>query len=147
MGFPEQSSSECNDGLMLKMISILKNEAVRYVLVGGLSALVDYLSFVFLLYGTGTSLFLATSTSYVLGFAFNFFGHALITFRVHPTFQTAVKYATSAILNYGLSLAIMFTGITIFYSPEFWKVICFGVIAVNGFLIGRLWIFRENKQD
>jgi len=147
MACHEQSSSECNDVSMLKMISISKNEAIRYVLVGGLSALVDYLSFVFLLYGTGTSLFLATSMSYLSGFAFNFFGHALITFRVRPTFQTAVKYATSAILNYGLSLAIMFAGITIFYSPEFWKVICFGVIAVNGFLIGRLWIFRENKQD
>lgn len=126
--------------------SIQINQLLRFLVIGGISVVLDYLSFLFLLHAMNASLFLANSIAYIIGFAFNFFGHAFFTYQMKPGLYTAVKYTVTAIVNYGLSLGIIFIGILFFPSPEFWKFISICVIAINGFLMGRFWIFRHHES-
>ena len=126
--------------------SIQINQLLRFLVIGGISVVLDYLSFLFLLHAMNASLFLANSIAYITGFAFNFFGHAFFTYQMKPGIYTAVKYTVTAIVNYGLSLGIIFIGILFFQSPEFWKFISICVIAVNGFLMGCFWIFRHHES-
>jgi len=126
--------------------SIQINQLLRFLVIGGISVVLDYLSFLFLLNAMNASLFLVNSIAYITGFAFNFFGHAFFTYQMKPGLYTAVKYTVTAIVNYGLSLGIIFIGILFFPSPEFWKFISICVIAMNGFLMGRFWIFRHHES-
>ena len=126
--------------------SIQINQLLRFLVIGGISLVLDYLSFLFLLHAMNASLFLANSIAYITGFALNFFGHAFFTYQMKPGLYTAVKYTVTAIVNYGLSLGIIFIGILFFPSPEFWKFISICVNAINGFLMGRFWIFRHHES-
>ena len=129
------------------MKSISKSEGLRFILVGGSSVLIDYFSFLTLLYAVDSSLFFATSISYLLGFVVNFFGHALVTFRVSPKIGTLVRYIITALLNYSLCVLIVFGGMIILQFPELWKLVSFCIIAINGFFICRFWIFRDDNKN
>lgn len=120
-----------------------RNQFIKFLLIGGSSVVLDYYIFVFLLFTVNTSLFMANNFAYIISLVINFFGHSFFTYQIKPTFQIVIKFIFISIINYWISLAIILFGITFLQSPEFWKFISICVVTINGFLIGRFWIFRN----
>ena len=124
-----------------KLIKI--NQLFKFLMIGGFSVVVDCLIFVFLLHTVNTSLLVANSFAFITSLGLNFFGHSFYTYQKKPGLNNVIKYLIIAIVNYCLSLGIIFFGIHFFPSPEFWKLISIGFISINSYLIGRYWIFRH----
>lgn len=127
----------------LSKFDLKHSDFIRFINIGLLSACVDFFSFWFLIEKMQASLVIATSGSYCIAFFINFFGHSLVTFQIRPSFSSLIKFSVVVGLNYLLSLGVILIGNGFFPAPLLWKFIALGVIAINGFIFGKSWAFRQ----
>lgn len=114
-----------------------------YIFGGGVSAFIDLLV-TWLLLELDIWYIAAVSIGFFLGLLFNFIFHSKITFDAKISKSSIIKYALIVALNYFVMLAI----IIIFQhvldiSVLIGKIISLPVIALQGYLWGKYWIFHQ----
>ncbi len=120
----------------------------RFALVGGASALVDVL-LVFVCLRIGAAYPTAVSIGYLISLLFNFLAHKFFTFQQRLwTKGEFVRYLCLAAFNYIFTITLVSIGVEVFkISPMIAKVGSLPIIAVEGYALGRIWVFRPEKRD
>lgn len=126
-------------------------QLVRFVLVGGVSAVVDYGILQILMQLVGVQYSLAKAISFVFGTLTAYALNRRYTFRAEPSWRrfltTMAVYAVMFAVQWGL-----FTWVTAFLlgrgTSEFWAstigyVVGQGVATVTNFVVQRALIFRD----
>jgi len=84
----------------------------------------------------------AASCGFAVGLWLNFVGHSRVSFPSKRSMSMAMRFSTVTILNYLLTLALVAAGAHWLQSPMYGKVLSIPLVAVNGFLWGKYWVFK-----
>lgn len=120
----------------------MKRQFLIYVGVGVLSAIVDIGSMQALLW-LAVDHRIAVTAGFAVGLVFNYLCHERFTFHAKRSTATLVRFAVLVLMNYGLTLLCVQLGIALLDSVLAGKLVSLPIIAANGFLWGRYWIFRQ----
>jgi putative flippase GtrA len=113
-----------------------------FILVGGVSAFID-VGLMLGLMRIGVGYFLAAAMGFIASVALNYFLHATFTFGGAKTAHSAFRFASVVAMNLGLSLLFVELGQQLFSAPVFGKLISLPIVAVNGFLWSKHWVFKR----
>lgn len=120
----------------------LSRQFLVYLGGGVLSALAD-IGLMQLLLGAGLPLVLATSAGFAAGLLVNYAFHARITFGQLAGRASFLRYLCVVAANYLLTLALVGAGQHLLGSPLAGKLLSLPLVALNGFLLGKFWIFKR----
>lgn len=112
-----------------------------YVTGGVLCALVD-IGLMQLLLGTGFHHSAAASAGFAAGLLVNFAFHSGVTFNTSANPASFARYLCLVVLNYGLTLGCVALAQALAGNPLLGKILSLPLVAVNGFLLGKYWIFK-----
>jgi putative flippase GtrA len=121
---------------------MIRAQFLIYVGVGILSALID-IGIMQGLIVLGVDLRLAVTLGFATGLVFNYVCHQRITFKATTTTAaTLVRFSLVVAANYLLTMACVLAAVHWFDSALAGKLVSLPLVAVNGFLWGKYWIFR-----
>lgn len=113
-----------------------------YLTGGVLSALVDVGVLQWLI-GAALAPLLAASAGFVAGLGVNYLFHSRLTFRGAARSNASVaRYLTVVALNYLVTLAMVAVSLALFQQALPGKLLSLPLIAVNGYLLGKHWVFK-----
>lgn len=120
----------------------MRRQFFVYLVVGVLSALVDIGTMQVLLW-LGFDYRMAVTLAFAVGLVFNYLCHERVTFRARRSLGTLARFAVLVLVNYGLTLLCV--QLSVMYSGNVMpgKLVSLPLVAINGFLWGRYWIFRR----
>ena len=108
---------------------------------GVLSAVID-IGVMQLLINAGASAALATTAGFATGLVVNYVFHAKLTFQRSAVSANFIRYICLVAFNYGLTLACVAFADMLTGYPILGKLISLPLVAINGFLLGKYWIFK-----
>ncbi|MBN6071050.1 GtrA family protein [Aggregatibacter actinomycetemcomitans] len=116
---------------------------IIFLFVGSSSALVDigclYLFSKILLWNNELSISLA----FILGLVFNYFSHTYFTFQEKANVGNLVRYLILVLLNYINTIVLMYFLTELLHIDIIVaKVITLPFIAVNTFVISKVWVYK-----
>jgi putative flippase GtrA len=120
---------------------MIYRQFMLYILVGVVSAIIDIGTMQLLLTAEAGYL-LAVSVGFAVGLVFNYLAHQRLTFKARHSFATVWRYATVLLLNYGLTMLCVQISVLSLDSVLAGKLLSLPLVALNGFVLGRYWIFR-----
>jgi putative flippase GtrA len=123
---------------------MIARQFLVYVLVGVLSAVLDIGTMQSLLL-VGLGYPLAVSAGFVVGLLFNYVAHQRVTFKTTHSFRSVWRFAVLLLLNYGLTLACVEIGVQVLDSVLAGKLLSLPIVALNGFVLGRYWVFARTE--
>lgn len=108
---------------------------------GVLSAILD-IGVMQLLRALGTAVAIATTAGFATGLLINYAFHAKVTFQRDAVSANFIRYICLVAVNYGLTLVCVALAVKLGIDPVFGKLASLPVVAINGFVLGKYWIFR-----
>lgn len=125
--------------------ALLQNRFLVYVTGGVLSAAIDIGAMKLLLNG-GLPTIPATTIAFVVGLLFNYGYHARVTFAQagapNAGAGSFARYLCVVAANYVVTIALVSLGDALLGSPVAGKLVSLPVVAVVGYLLGKIWIFK-----
>jgi putative flippase GtrA len=112
-----------------------------YVTGGLLCALVD-VGLMQVLLKTGMHYASATTAGFAAGLLVNFAFHSRVTFEAAATPFSFARYMCVVALNYLLTMACVTLSIPLLGNPLYGKILSLPLVALNGFVLGKYWIFK-----
>lgn len=114
---------------------------VIYIGVGIICALID-IGLMQLLALFGAHFMVATTAGFAAGLVVNFLLHTHVTFSASYSHGALMRYLIVVAVNYALTLA----SVAIFHAwldmALLGKLLSLPLVAVNGYWLGKLWIYR-----
>lgn len=120
----------------------LTRQFIVYLVGGVLSALAD-IGVLQLLLMSGSPVVMAATAGFLSGLMVNYAFHAKVTFRQLSNRGSFLRYLCVVGVNYLLTIAVVSAAQHWFGSPLAGKLISLPLVALNGFLLGKLWIFKS----
>lgn len=127
------------------LAALLSRQFLVYVGGGVLCALIDIGLMQWLL-ARGCSAVTASSAGFGAGLVVNYAFHAKVTFSSFTSRRSLLRYLCVVALNYLLTVGLVSLAQWLLGSPLAGKLLSLPVVAVNGYLLGRYWIFRQARQ-
>ena len=121
---------------------MILRQFVVYVAVGVLSALLD-IGTMQLLLQSSLAYPAAVSAGFIVGLLFNYAAQQRVTFRAEHSLRAAWRFGVLLLLNYLLTLACVEAGVRAVDSVLAGKLLSLPLVALNGFVLGRHWVFRK----
>jgi putative flippase GtrA len=112
-----------------------------FVGVGGASAVID-ISTMQVLVRLGVHYGLAVSVGFFAGLIVNYIFHARVTFKAVSSLGTLGRFAAVVFSNYLITLLFVFISDNMVASILLGKFASLPVVAFNGFLLSKYWVFR-----
>lgn len=112
-----------------------------FITVGAASAVIDIGLMQFLLWSRINYLIAATF-GFVVGFLFNFLLHSRITFGSRYSHRALIRFMVVVLVNYFLTLLTVSLFHEALNMPLVGKVFSLPLVAVNGFLLSKNWVYR-----
>jgi len=125
----------------MRELLLRQRQLLTYLVGGGASAAID-VGLMQLLLWQGLPLVAAVSIGYVAGLLFNFLYHAHLTFRQGANRAAFARYLTVVAANYGLTLLCTAASMQLVQWALPGKIVALVLVAINGFLLGKFWIFK-----
>ncbi|MDF3838059.1 GtrA family protein [Cupriavidus basilensis] len=120
---------------------MINRQFIIFVGVGILSAAIDIAAMQTLIHW-GIQYGAAVSAGFGIGLVFNYACHARITFRARSSIRTAFRFGIVVLSNYFITLAFVVISQHLFGSVMIGKIASLPVVAANGFILSRHWVFR-----
>ena len=120
---------------------MIKNQFLFFVLVGFFCALIDILAAKVLVY-FGIYYGVAVSIGFMIGLLANYVLHAKITFQAVSSRSTVTRFGVVVVINYAFTLLLSYFSVQITGDFLTGKLLSLPVVAVNGFLLSRYWVFK-----
>ena len=118
---------------------------VLYVSVGVLCAIID-IGLMHLLLRLGIHYLAAATAGFFTGFVVNFALHTRVTFRSSYSHGALARFSAVVVLNYILSVLIVFAFQKLWLMPLLGKLVSLPLVAVNGFLLSKHWVYRQGAH-
>ncbi len=119
----------------------LRPQLLRYLAGGVLSALLD-IGLMQLLLARGAAPAAAASAGFLAGLLLNYAFHARVTFGRLASPAGFARFLCLVGLNYLLTLACVALAVALGLPALAGKLLSLPLVAANGFLLGKYWIFR-----
>lgn len=119
----------------------LNRQFILFVSVGVACAIIDVSTMQLLIFLGGLS-WIAVSIGFAVGLVVNYAFHARLTFKTVSSMASVVKFLIVALSNYLITLLFIFISLQLIDSVMVGKLVSLPVIALNGFLLSRYWVFR-----
>lgn len=84
----------------------------------------------------------AASAGFVAGLLVNYAFHSRVTFEQSASKNSFARYMCVVGLNYGLTIACVALAVALVDNPLAGKILSLPLVAVNGYLLSRYWIFK-----
>jgi len=120
----------------------LSRQFLIYLVGGVLSALAD-IGVMQLLLISQSPVVLAATAGFLSGLMVNYAFHARVTFRQLGSRGSFLRYLCVVAANYVLTIAVVSAAQHWFDNPIAGKIVSLPLVALNGFLLGKLWIFKS----
>jgi putative flippase GtrA len=114
-----------------------------YITVGVISAATD-VGLMQCLILLGANHLIAASVGFFAGLLLNFFLHSKITFQKQCSTVTFTRYMAVVFFNLALTLIVVQLFHDWFSMPVLGKLVALPLIAINGFLLSKYWIYRPS---
>ena len=135
--------------MITRLIELLNDKRVRYLIIGGSSATIEYVSFI-LLNITTSNVIIANIISFTVGLMYSFSLHRIWTFKGehrHNPKSQLIAYVTLAILNVILTSILIEIQVGYLHVPAFIaKLVCMALVVVWNYLLLSKLIFRIKAQ-
>jgi putative flippase GtrA len=112
-----------------------------FIAVGLVCAAVD-VGAMYALMRAEVSPLVSASWGFALGLCLNFLLHSRMTFKVSASWQRLMRFLWVVALNYGVTLACVGAASFWLASPLLGKLVSLPVVALNGFFLSRIWVFK-----
>jgi putative flippase GtrA len=112
-----------------------------FVAGGVLCALVD-IGLMQALIHTGVHYASATTAGFAAGLLVNYAFHSRVTFAQAATPTNFVRYLCVVGINYLLTMACVALSVSLLDSPLAGKLASLPLVALNGYVLGKYWIFK-----
>jgi putative flippase GtrA len=119
----------------------LSPQFVVYLVGGVICALIDIGLMQLLLLSSATPL-AATSAGFIAGLLVNYAFHAKVTFKNITSVTTFTRFMCVVLVNYMITVCMVGVAVGLFDAPLVGKLISLPLVAVNGFFLGKHWIFK-----
>lgn len=120
---------------------MINRQLILFISVGCACAAIDVSSMKLLIL-LGSHYGVAVSVGFFVGLVANYIFHARVTFKAISSVASIVKFLIVALINYIITLVFVFIFLKLMDSVMIGKLISLPVIAANGFLLSRYWVFR-----
>ena len=84
----------------------------------------------------------AATFGFLVGLLFNYMFHACLTFRTPLSGRSFLRYLILVAANYTFTLAAVSVSVYCGALPVVGKIVSLPIVAINGFLLGKYWIFK-----
>lgn len=84
----------------------------------------------------------AASLGFVAGLAANYVLHTRVTFEKSLSYSFLLKFLIVVSLNYAITIIMVLLSIEYLATAIFGKLLSLPIVAVNGFLLSRFWIYK-----
>lgn len=131
--------------LLLRFISTNQSSMLLFLLVGALSAIVNFASFSLLWKIFSINYQIAVSIAYILSVIVHFTSNRTITFKSYRenALQQIKKYLVLIVINYIITLMTLHIAVMILnLSPFLGIIFAIGLTVCTGYLISQFWVFR-----
>lgn len=126
----------------MSRFSLWDAKFLLYLAGGVASALVD-IGIMQWLIGTSVAPLLAASVGFVAGLCVNYLFHSRLTFKNAARRNGSLpRYLSVVALNYLITLGLIAASLALFDQALPGKLLSLPLIAVNGYLLGKHWIFK-----
>ncbi|MGZ5201018.1 MAG: GtrA family protein [Telluria sp.] len=125
---------------MRKLLAHRRQFAV-FVVGGLLSAFVD-IGLMQLLIAGGAHYASAATAGFAAGLLVNYVFHSRVTFESQASPVNFMRYMCLVGMNYGLTIGCVAVAVHLFGNPLLGKIISLPLVALNGFALGKYWIFK-----
>lgn len=133
-----------------KIIRLLSDKKIRYLLIGGSSAFLEFGSFVVINHFS-TNVVISNVLSFLVGLLYSFSLHRVWTFKgehKHNPKRQFVSYGVLAIINIFLtSVLIGFQVTSLNIAPFFAKLVCMALVVVWNYLLLSRVIFKGAPEN
>lgn len=121
---------------------ILNNRQLPvFLLVGCFCAALDIGVMSSLISG-GVDYKVSTTAGFIIGLCVNYVLHTKITFTHKMSRATLLKFLVVVFVNYFTTLGLVSVSQLLFDNPLTGKLLSLPVVAVNGFLLSKFWVYR-----
>ena len=128
------------DGSILRTLS---PQIILFIAVGGTCAAID-LGIMQTLLWNGAAPWAAASVAFIVCVVINYAAHAKLTFNAPTSVQSFLKFLTIVVVNYLITIACVQAAHAIIGNALVGKILSYPIVTLNGFLLGKHWIFRAN---
>lgn len=126
----------------MSRFNLLDAKFLVYLSGGVVSALVD-IGIMQWMIAAGVAPLLAASAGFVAGLCVNYVFHSRLTFRNAARGNGSLpRYLSVVALNYLVTLGLVAASLALFHQALPGKLLALPLIAVNGYLLGKHWIFK-----
>lgn len=135
----------------LKALYAKYGDILRYLIIGGVTTLIDLAAFA-LLETTGMNYLVAKSIAWVLAVAFAFWGNKQIVFRTETrdargVAKEAGSFLAMRLITLGISLGFMYIAVDLLgWNENLSNLICNIVVIILNYILSKLIVFRK-KDD
>jgi putative flippase GtrA len=112
-----------------------------FVFGGLLCALVD-IGLMQLLLHNGLHFTAATTAGFLAGLLVNYAFHSRVTFDAAATTSSFARYLCVVGINYVLTLGCVALAQSLAGMPLAGKIVSLPLVSINGYLLGKYWIFK-----
>jgi putative flippase GtrA len=121
-------------------------QIATYIAGGVLCALVD-IGLMQVLLRAGAHFTGATTAGFLAGLLVNYAFHSRVTFDTAATASSFARYLCVVGLNYLLTMGCVSMAVALAGMPLAGKILSLPLIAANGYLLSKFWIFRKRSLD
>lgn len=122
-------------------LAVRHRQFLLYLAGGLLCALID-VGLMQVLIGRGIDHVAAATAGFAAGLLINYAFHSTLTFQGAPTVFSFTRYLCVVGFNYLLTIGFVSLAVALADSALAGKLLSLPVVALNGFLLGKYWIFR-----
>lgn len=111
-------------------------------LIGGLICTLADVGVMQLLLPSGIGATAAASVGFAAGLLVNYVFHSRVTFNVSANPANIARYLCVVGINYFVTITCVALGQAILDNPLIGKIVSLPLVAANGYLLGKYWIFK-----